>query len=180
MLWSYLYLAGAGLMLMVWLVYRTLLRQLQVLPVGRFLPRTSLLLCMGGLPVLAALGLGPRWLPLELPPLLAPAASLLLAYAVWLFWRSLHDVLLPPARLLQGGVYQRIRHPLYAALWLAALAQLLLLQDGVMGGAGILALLLSYGRSVRLEEGQMQQWFGDSYRQYMQRTGRLWPRGLAS
>jgi protein-S-isoprenylcysteine O-methyltransferase Ste14 len=46
------------------------------------------------------------------------------------------------------------------------------------GSGGVLALLFSYGRSAA-EEGLLLQWLGDAYRQYMQHTGRLWPRGLA-
>jgi protein-S-isoprenylcysteine O-methyltransferase Ste14 len=57
--------------------------------------------------------------------------------------------------------------------------QVLLLQDVLAGSGGVLALLFSYGRSVRREESQRLQWLGEAYRQYMQRTGRLWPRGLA-
>lgn len=182
MLWAIIQLCGVGIMLLTRLAYRQLLLQRSGMAVGQCILRWPVLLGMVGLPLVAACQQWQRLLPLPMSPLAGPVGSLLLAYACWLFWRSQHDVLLQGgnARQWQGGVYRRIRHPLYAALWLAALAQLLLLQDGIFGGGGMLALLLSYRRSVQREEGQMLQWLGEAYRQYMRHTGRLWPRGLAS
>lgn len=181
MLWTMIQLCGVGVMVLTRLAYRPLLQQGKRLLVGQCILRWPVLLGMVLLPLLAA---GSGWqpaLPLAMSPLAGPVGCLMQAYACWLFWRSQHDVLLPGSdkKPWLGGVYQRIRHPLYAALWLAALAQLLLLQDGLSGSGGVLALLFSYGRSVRREESQMLQWLGDTYGQYMQHTGRLWPRGLA-
>lgn len=180
MLWATIQLGGMGLMLLTRLAYRPLLQRGSRLLVGRWILRWPVLIGMGLLPLLAAVG-GQRLLPLALSPLAGPLGCLMLAYACWLFWRSQHDVLLGKdgCEPWRGGVYQRIRHPLYAALWLAAFAQVLLLQDVLAGSGGVLALLFSYGRSVRREESQRLQWLGEAYRQYMQRTGRLWPRGLA-
>ena len=180
MLWSIIQLAGVCIMLLTRLAYLPLLQQRNAMVVGQCILRWPVLTGMWLVPMLAAATGWRRYWPLELAPLAAPAGSLLLVYACWLFWRSQHDLLLQPAGTLQcqGGVYQRIRHPLYAALWLAALAQLLLLQDGV-AASGMLALLLSYRGSVRREEGEMLQRAGNAYRLYMEKTGRLWPRGLA-
>lgn len=181
MVWAMIQLCGVGGMVLTRLAYRPLLQQSGRQLVGRWILRWPVLIGMVALPLLAA-GMGmQRWLPLTLSPLAGPLGCLMLAYACWLFWRSQHDLLLGKEghESWRGGVYQRIRHPLYAALWLAALAQALLLQDALVGGGGVLALLFSYGRSVRREESQMLQWLGEAYRQYMQHTGRLWPRGLA-
>lgn len=181
MLWSIIQLAGVVIMLLTRLAYQSLLQQRNSMVVGQCILRWPVLTGMLLLPLLSACTGWRRWWPLELPPLAAPAGSLLLAYACWLFWRSQHDLLLQPTGAVQcqGGVYQHIRHPLYAALWLAALAQLLLLQD-VVAASGMLALLLSYWRSVRREEGEMLHRAGNAYRVYMEKTGRLWPRRLAS
>ncbi|WP_199052360.1 DUF1295 domain-containing protein [Aquitalea sp. ASV15] len=181
MLWSIIQLAGVLVMLLTRLAYRPLLEQRSRMVVGHCILRWPVLTGMLLLPMLAAATGWQRYWPLELAPLAAPAGSLLLAYACWLFWRSQHDLLLQAAGTLQcqSGVYRRIRHPLYAALWLAALAQLLLLQDG-LAASGVLALLLCYRGSVRREEGEMLRRAGPAYRLYMQQTGRLWPRGLAA
>lgn len=169
-------------MLLIRLVYHPLLQQRGQVVVGQCILRWPVMSCMVLLPLLA-LCLG--WqvsMPLPLSPFAAPAGLLLLAYACWLFWRSQQDVLLGNQKTdaWPGGVYRHIRHPLYAALWLTALAQLLLWQDVLIGGGGVLALILLYGPSVRREECLMLRGAGDAYRHYMQRTGRLWPRGLAA
>lgn len=181
MLWAIIQLCGVGVMVLTRFAYRPLLRRSSHLLVGQCILRWPVLLGMVILPLLASLPGWPHRFSLALSPLAGPVGCLMLAYACWLFWRSQHDVLLGNAQRKPwpGGVYQRIRHPLYAALWLAALAQFLLVQDGLAGSGGVLALLFSYGRSVRREEGLLLQWLGDAYRQYMQHTGRLWPRGLA-
>ena len=78
--------------------------------------------------------------------------------------------------LVTGGVYAHMRHPLYASLVLWAAAQPLLLQNLLAGFAGAMAALLIWLIRVPREERMMLERFGDRYRQYMARTGRLLPR----
>jgi protein-S-isoprenylcysteine O-methyltransferase Ste14 len=82
-------------------------------------------------------------------------------------------------RLVTQGVYARVRHPMYASIWLFALAQPLLVHNWLAGAFGVLAFGLLYALRVPREEALMLDTFGDEYRAYMQRTGRLWP-GLRS
>ena len=182
MSWATVQVCGVGVMALTRLAYRPLLQQQGHVLVGQCILRWLVWFGMAVLPFLAVCLGWSAGLPLVLSPFAAPAGLLCLAYACWLFWRSQQDVLLrkQSGRQWPGGVYQHIRHPLYAALWLAALAQLLLWQGALVGGGGMLALLLSYGPSVRREESLMLHGMGDVYRQYMQHTGRLWPRGLAA
>jgi len=78
-------------------------------------------------------------------------------------------------QLVTNGVYQRIRHPMYSAFWLWAIAQALLLPNWVAGLAGLVGFgVLFFGR-VASEERMMLETFGDSYRSYMARTGRVFP-----
>jgi protein-S-isoprenylcysteine O-methyltransferase Ste14 len=78
-------------------------------------------------------------------------------------------------QLVTHGVYQRIRHPMYSAFWLSAIAQALLLPNWVAGFAGLVGFgVLFFGRVAR-EERMMLETFGDSYRAYMARTGRVFP-----
>ncbi|NWK79294.1 isoprenylcysteine carboxylmethyltransferase family protein [Aquitalea sp. LB_tupeE] len=169
-------------MMLTRLAYRPLLQQHGQVLVGQCILRWPVMGCMVVLPLLAVCLGWSASMPLVLSPFAAPTGLLLMAYACWLFWRSQQDVLLANEvrGTWPGGVYRHIRHPLYAALWLAALAQLLLWQDVLIGGGGILALLLLYGPSVRREEGLMLRGRGEAYRHYMQHTGRLWPRDLAA
>jgi protein-S-isoprenylcysteine O-methyltransferase Ste14 len=78
-------------------------------------------------------------------------------------------------RLITHGIYERLRHPMYAAFWLWAVAQALLLPNWVAGFAGIVGFgTLFFGR-VGYEERMMLDKFGDEYRAYMGRTKRVVP-----
>lgn len=78
-------------------------------------------------------------------------------------------------QLVTDGIYRRVRHPMYAAFWLWAIAQALLLPNWVAGLAGLVGFgTLFFGR-VAHEERMMLEVFGDSYRAYMARTGRVFP-----
>lgn len=78
-------------------------------------------------------------------------------------------------QLVTGGIYRWVRHPMYSAFWLWAIAQALLLPNWVTGLAGLVGFgTLFFGRVAR-EERMMLETFGDSYRAYMARTGRVFP-----
>lgn len=80
--------------------------------------------------------------------------------------------------LVTEGIYRRVRHPMYSAFWLWAIAQALLLPNWIAGLSGLVGFgILFFGRVAR-EERMMLQTFGDNYREYMARTGRVFPRVL--
>jgi protein-S-isoprenylcysteine O-methyltransferase Ste14 len=79
-------------------------------------------------------------------------------------------------RLITDGIYQQVRHPMYSAFWLWALAQALLLPNWVAGLSGVVGFgILFFGRVSR-EEQIMLDTFGDSYLEYMARTSRVLPK----
>jgi protein-S-isoprenylcysteine O-methyltransferase Ste14 len=78
-------------------------------------------------------------------------------------------------RLIQEGVYARIRHPMYTAFWLWAAAQALLLPNWVAGLAGIVGFGTLYAFRIGREERMMLEAFGEEYRAYSARTARLIP-----
>ena len=109
----------------------------------------------------------------------------ILAVAVWVFWRSHTDLgrnWSPSLQIREGhtlvteGVYRSIRHPMYASLWLWGIAQTLLLQNWVAAWASIVLILPMYVLRVPREEQMMLEQFGEAYRVYMNRTGRVIPR----
>ena len=117
-------------------------------------------------------------------PVQAWAGVAVAAAALWLFYLS-HRALgrnwsvslevRQSHRFVMEGVYRRVRHPMYAAFWLWALAQALLLPNWVAGFAGILGFgTLFFGRIGR-EERMMLESFGTEYREYMSRTDRISP-----
>lgn len=113
------------------------------------------------------------------------SGCLLLAAALWLFWRAHHDLganwspsleIGTQHGLITHGVYRTIRHPMYASGWLLVLAQALLLQNGIAGLAGVLTFFPLYVLRVPREERMMQDHFGNDYRAYCAQTGRIVPR----
>jgi protein-S-isoprenylcysteine O-methyltransferase Ste14 len=78
-------------------------------------------------------------------------------------------------KLITDGIYAHIRHPMYTAFWLMALAQACLLPNWVAGFSGIIGFGTLYLLRVGPEEEMMVESFGEEYRAYMARTGRLTP-----
>jgi protein-S-isoprenylcysteine O-methyltransferase Ste14 len=124
---------------------------------------------------------------------LPPTASLvagslgaaLFLQALWLLWRSHADLagsfspglqIRKNHRLVTTGVYENIRHPMYAAHLLWAVAQLLLLQNWIAGPAFLVASIPLYVARIPREEVMMLDQFGEEYRRYAERTGRVVPR----
>lgn len=78
-------------------------------------------------------------------------------------------------RLITDGIYRKVRHPMYSAFWLWAVAQALLLPNWVAGFSGLAGFgILFFGRIAR-EERLMLETFGNQYRDYMARTSRVIP-----
>jgi protein-S-isoprenylcysteine O-methyltransferase Ste14 len=78
-------------------------------------------------------------------------------------------------RLVTTGIYRRIRHPMYTAFWLMALAQALLLPNWVAGLAGLVGFGFLFFSRIGAEERLMEEAFGDEYRDYKARTKRVIP-----
>jgi len=78
-------------------------------------------------------------------------------------------------RLITRGIYERLRHPMYAAFWLWAISQALLLPNWIAGLSGLIGFGTLFFARVGHEERMMLETFGDEYRAYMARTYRLIP-----
>lgn len=123
------------------------------------------------------------------PEALAWVGALVMAGALWLFWRSHADLgaswsvtleLNANHRLVTQGVYRHIRHPMYASFFAMAIGQALLLNNWIAGSAALLAVGLLYIVRTPREERMMLESFGDEYRTYMRRTGGILPRATTS
>ncbi len=77
--------------------------------------------------------------------------------------------------LVTKGIFKTIRHPMYAAHLLWAIAQPLLLHNWIAGFSFLAAFLPQYLLRVNDEEKMMLNKFGAEYREYIKRTGRLVP-----
>lgn len=79
-------------------------------------------------------------------------------------------------QLVTNGVYRFIRHPMYASLWLWGIAQGTLLPNWLAGWSFMIAFGLMYFIRTPREEALMGDRFGDDYREYRRKTGRVIPR----
>ncbi len=122
-----------------------------------------------------------------------------LPYPTWLRWTSL---VLPAAgfallqwsqntlgknwsdnpRMIKGqglvtsGPYRIIRHPIYAAVLLILGSPFFLSANWLIGLGWIGMTILEVSSRIRYEESLMLEYFGEQYRKYRQKTGRLLPR----
>jgi protein-S-isoprenylcysteine O-methyltransferase Ste14 len=103
---------------------------------------------------------------------------------LWLFWRSHADLgrnwspgleVRDGHALVTNGIYGRIRHPMYAAIWISALAQPLLIHNWIAGALVVPAFAAMWFLRVPQEERMMASRFGAEWDAYCGRTGRLWP-----
>ena len=78
-------------------------------------------------------------------------------------------------RLVTHGIYARLRHPMYAAFWLWALSQALLLPNWIAGLSGLVGFGTLFFARVGHEERMMLETFGEEYRVYMAHTKRIVP-----
>jgi protein-S-isoprenylcysteine O-methyltransferase Ste14 len=79
-------------------------------------------------------------------------------------------------QLITSGPYRRMRHPMYTAFYLVALALLLLSANWLLGGGLIVGITAVMASRVKHEEEVMTERFGAQYRDYMAHTGRFLPR----
>lgn len=120
-----------------------------------------------------------------LPDAAVWAGIALLVPYLWLFWRSHADLgrnwspgleVRADHGLVTHGVYRPIRHPMYAAIWLGAFAQPLLIHNWIGGFAILPCFLAMYLIRVPREEAMMSERFGAGWDEYCARSGRLIPR----
>jgi len=117
-------------------------------------------------------------------PWAAWLGTIVFAVSLWLFRRTHKDLgrnwsvsldIRETHKLVTQGVYAKVRHPMYSAFWLWAIAQALLLPNWIAGLSGIVGFgTLFFGR-VFEEERMMEKAFGTEYRDYMRRTWRILP-----
>lgn len=112
------------------------------------------------------------------------AGTALMTASLWLFYRSHADLgtnwsvtleIRENHRMVTSGAYRQIRHPMYASIFLYAVAQTLLVPNWIAGPACLVTFTVLFILRVGREEQMMLEKFGDEYRAYAQRTKRLVP-----
>jgi protein-S-isoprenylcysteine O-methyltransferase Ste14 len=119
-----------------------------------------------------------------LHPIAFAIGTVVLCLGMWLFYRSHADLgenwsvsleIRENHQLVTSGVYRLMRHPMYTAIFLTALAQALLLSNWLAGPSCLLAFLVMLAVRLGREETMMLNKFGEAYGEYMKRTKRLIP-----
>ena len=110
--------------------------------------------------------------------------TIVFAGALWLFRRSHEELgrnwsitleIRDQHRLVSGGPYAWVRHPMYTSFMLMALGQACLLSNWIAGPAGLAGFAVLFFLRVDKEERMMTETFGPQYISYMERTKRLIP-----
>jgi len=115
-----------------------------------------------------------RWVGIAL----ALAGFALLQWAQVTLGKSWSDTprMMKEQTLITSGPYQFIRHPIYTAFVLILGSALLISANWLIGLAWLGMTVLEVASRVGFEESLMLEYFGDQYREYMKKTGRLLPR----
>jgi protein-S-isoprenylcysteine O-methyltransferase Ste14 len=102
------------------------------------------------------------------------------ALVIWTFRTLGHNltdtvVTRRDATLVTNGPYRWVRHPFYLAFAIGVIANTLVTANAFLAIFGTAAFLMIVART-SIEERKLIERFGDSYRDYMQHTGRFLPR----
>ena len=112
------------------------------------------------------------------------AGIVIFVFGLWVFRRSHKDLgrnwsvtleIREKHKLVTGGLYRFIRHPMYASFLLIALAQAFLLPNWVAGLSGLVGLAVLFFMRINVEERMMLDTFGEEYRVYSGKTKRIIP-----
>jgi protein-S-isoprenylcysteine O-methyltransferase Ste14 len=79
-------------------------------------------------------------------------------------------------QLVTHGPYRWVRHPMYSVFYVLFVSWFLITANALIGCLWVGAITLIVIDRLDHEEQVMIETFGDEYRQYMQRTGRLLPK----
>jgi len=148
------------------------------------------LLGMAGFIAVLAFAINPKWL-----------AFASLAFPTWLRWSGIGIAILGFAllqwaqmtlanswsdtprmmkeqTLITSGPYRTIRHPIYTAFILILGSTLFISSNWLIGSCWLGMTTLEVISRIGFEESLMLEFFGDQYREYMKKTGRLLPKVL--
>jgi protein-S-isoprenylcysteine O-methyltransferase Ste14 len=139
---------------------------------------------LGIIPAIYAATGFPRFASYPPTALQVVAGVVVFAGSLLLFWRTHRQLgkywsvtleIKDKHELITSGVYQKVRHPMYSAFFLWALAQVLLLPNFIAGPAGLIGFGILFFFRVGREEQMMREAFGAEYDAYARRTRRVIP-----
>ena len=183
-----IFLCGVALMTLLELYYLQNFDSDRKILIAQKKKRTFLFLLIAGIQVipfvyLFSVDFGPTdyhfWKWLSFP------VTLCFAFCVWLFIKALSDLgkwwtpgqeLKEDLGLVKTGAYHYVRHPMYLALLGIAVCQVFMIQNWIAGPVSLLLVTPFVIYQIGREERLLTKYFGDDYREYMRKTGMLWPK----
>jgi len=123
----------------------------------------------------------------KIPVPLSTIGSVIFICGLWLLWQSHVDLaqnfspwlyIRNNHSLITSGIYKRIRHPMYLSFCLLALGQALLIPNWIAGPLCLIAFYPFYVFRAEREEEQLTDYFGNEYKEYQKKTGRILPKRL--
>ncbi|MBN4066254.1 isoprenylcysteine carboxylmethyltransferase family protein [Ahrensia sp. AH-315-G08] len=140
---------------------------------------------MGIIPVIWIFSGFPDFLDFNAIPAVIVIGAIVSLYSLYLF-RKTHKALgamwafsldiRKDHTLVTSGIYEKVRHPMYSAFWLWAVAQSLLLTNWLAALSAFIGFGALYFMRVGQEEAMMRQEFGEEYDRYTENTGRIFPK----
>lgn len=152
------------------------------------LSRIAGLLGMAGFISMLAFVINPNWLSFATLPfpesfrwagiVIALLGFALLQWAQTTLANSWSDTprMMKEQTLITSGPYRTIRHPIYTAFILILGSTLLISSNWLIGLCWAGMVLLEVFSRIDFEESLLIEFFGEQYRDYMKKTGRLLPR----
>lgn len=126
------------------------------------------------------------WFDYNLPKWFGFPAVILFGFGFWLFykaytelgvcWSPGFDLKGEDQALVKTGLYKWVRHPIYLAFLIVALAQIVMLQNWIVGPASLLLSIPFYRYRIGREEQRLLLHFGEEYRLYRKQTNGLIPK----
>ncbi len=78
--------------------------------------------------------------------------------------------------LITGGPYRYVRHPMYVGFFLLFFSSFLISENWLIGLSGMMTILTLMTLRLKLEEENLEQYFGNDYLAYRMKTGAFLPK----
>ena len=81
-----------------------------------------------------------------------------------------------PKKIIKSGIYKRIRHPIYSSIFLMVIGFGILISNWLLWVIPFFSFLILCLIKVPKEEEFLKKEFGDKYKEYLNETGRYFPK----
>jgi len=110
--------------------------------------------------------------------------EVLFIWAIYILWKSHSAIgkfwtatigITHEHKLITSGIYKYIRHPMYSAHILWAIAQIMILHNWIAGYSFIIFILPHFFFRIKNEEKMLIEYFGEEYIEYKRTSKKIIP-----